>query len=202
MNNWDYVGLDFIAAGSRPLQGLLGVIGGENKPANHMSISYFTEDNAGEVKLDDELTTIPQGAHRGPGFELESVPGYGWKEKRWGDGPKGRRLREHTTHVSIFFIQGIGVAPIRYHVVAQCVKQEDWNALTKASENYKYAEHGPVGRPLARWPNSTYETPLNGNNSNSFVRKVLSDAGYDISSNFHQTFLAAGNIRVRSFRTM
>lgn len=185
VNSVDYLGLDFIAAGSRPLQGVLGIIGGEGKPANHMSISYFREDVSGKAKVNDEFSTIPEGAQRGAGFELESTPGYGWTKRRWEDGPgKGRRLRTVTTRVSISFIRAIGVAPIRYHVVKGCATDEDWKALTKAAASYEYAEHGTPGGPLTKWPNSKYEIPPNGNNSNSFVRKILQDGGYDIKANF------------------
>jgi hypothetical protein len=115
----------------------------------------------------------------------ESISGYGWIKKRWEDGPgKGRRLRTVTIRVSISFIQSIGVAPVRYHVVKGCATKKDWEALTKAAASYEYAEHGTPGSALRKWPNSTYEIPPNGNNSNSFVRKILQDGGYDISANF------------------
>ena len=59
-------------------------------------------------------------------------------------------------------------------VLGDATKQ--WNRIDVAAKNYPYAEQLPVGGPLAKWPNSTYQRPP-GNNSNSFVYQMANEIG-------------------------
>ncbi len=55
-----------------------------------------------------------------------------------------------------------------------------WNAVVAAADAYKFAEHGnppPTGATFMNWPNSRYQFPPNGNNSNTFAESIVTTAG-------------------------
>jgi uncharacterized protein RhaS with RHS repeats len=77
VSNTDTLGLDFIAAGSRPLENFLGMFGGAGMPANHASLEYFEEDEAGTYRDGDEFSGSAQGANRTQTIELLQYPNNG-----------------------------------------------------------------------------------------------------------------------------
>jgi hypothetical protein len=189
VNSVDYLGLDFIAAGSRAIGGFPGSVSGSNGPANHLSIVYVTENGKSEVKVGDQFTQLPEGASIKNLIELLSTPGYGWIKRVWVDKPtRGRKPVDREFRVPISSIEyQVRVVPTWYHVIDTCVSPDDWEPIKNSAKTYQYAEQGIFGvrgAPLKNWPNSKYENFLSGNNSNSFVRSVLSDNGYSIESAF------------------
>lgn len=197
VNNADYLGLDFIAAGSRPIGGFPGFVSGVDGPANHLSIVYVAEDGESEVEVGDEFTELPEGASISKLIELLATPGYGWVRRVWVNKPtRGRKPIDKEFRVSISSIEyQVGVVPTWYHVVDICVSPEDWQPIRNSSETYQYAEQGIFyveEMPLNNWPSSKYENFLTGNNSNSFVRSVLNDNGYSIEADFFSRALHPG----------
>lgn len=197
-NSKDYLGLDFIAAGSRPLSPPLGIFGGNNWPANHASLEYFEENGSSNVASGEEFTSIPQGATRDETIELLQYPkrgqkSYGWKREGPRPAMDGRGQRNHR------WIENVGISGISYrkgeatrYIVVKCgATKKDWQKIKKNAKSYSYAEdlaHLESGGNLKRWPNSKYEFPPNGNNSNSFVRFMLKQADIRIPEEFLNTF--------------
>lgn len=198
-NSTDYLGLDFIAAGSRPLSPPLGILGGENWPANHASLEYFEESSSSTAALGEEFTSPPQGAEGEKTIELLQYPNeksllpYGWKRESQRPDVGGRGLRNHR------WIQIVGISGISYEkgtakrfIVVKCgATKKDWEKITKNAKSYPYAEDLDTlrhGGQLANWRNSKYEFPPFGNNSNSFVRLMLKQADISIPDQFLNTF--------------
>jgi len=201
LNSTDYLGLDFIAAGSRPLGGVLGKLGGEGWPANHSSVEYFEENGSSRAVINQEFTSPPEGAVRKNTIELlqfpdPDMPGqepYGWRKEGWRDAAGGKGRRYHR------WIETVGISGISYKlgkakrfiVVKPCATKNDWEIISKNARNYAYAESLDSligGAALSKWPNSKYEFPPNGNNSNSFVRFMLKQADIAIPDQFLNTF--------------
>ena len=201
LNSTDYLGLDFIAAGSRPLGGILGKLGGEDWPANHASLEYFDESGNSKAVLGQEFATLPAGATRKHTIELlqfpdPDVPGqepYGWRKEGWKDAPGGKR-RQHDRWIETVGISGISYETgkaNRFIVVKPCATKNDWEKITKNAKKYAYAEDLKTliaGGTLSKWPHSKYEFPPYGNNSNSFVRFMLKQADITIPDQFLNTF--------------
>lgn len=205
LNSTDYLGLDFIAAGSRPLSGPLGRLGGNGRPANHASLEYFDENGSSKAVLNQEFTTPPEGATRKNTIELlqfpdPGIPGqkpYGWLKEGWGDAPgrNGRRFRRWIETVGISGISFELGSAQRFIVVKPCATNKDWEKLIRSAEKYPYAEDLRAlnaGRPLSKGPNSLYQFPPFGNNSNSFVRYMLKQADISIPDPFMNTFQHPG----------
>lgn len=206
LNSTDYLGLDFIAAGSRPLSGFLGLFGGNGRPANHASLEYFEENGSSQAVLNQEFTSTfpPEGAVKKSTIELLQFPDpnipsqrpYGWRREGWKDGiGKGRRYDRWIETVGISGISyKLGNAK-RFIVVKPCASKKDWDKISKEAERYAYAESLASldgGQPLSKWPNSKYEFPPNGNNSNTFVRFMLKQADIAIPEPFMSTFQHPG----------
>lgn len=199
LNSTDYLGLDFIAAGSRRLAPPLGIFGGENRPANHASLEYFEENGSSKAVLHQEFTSPPEGATREATIELLQYPEdssqlpYGWRREGWRDAAAGKGRRFHR------WIETVGISGISYEigtakrfiVVKPCATKKDWEKVTKNAKKYSYAEDLVTlrrGGHLSNWQDSKYEYPPNGNNSNSFVRSMLKQADISIPDQFLNTF--------------
>ena len=203
LNSTDYLGLDFIAVGSRPLSGPLGRLGGNGRPANHASLEYFDENGSSKAVLNQEFTSPPEGASREATIELLQYPEdssqlpYGWRREGWRDAAAGKGRRYHR------WIETVGISGISYEkgtakrfiVVKPCATKKDWEKITRNAQSYSYAESLAtleLGGSLSRWPNSKYEFPPNGNNSNTFVRFMLKQADIAIPEPFMGTFQHPG----------
>jgi hypothetical protein len=199
LNSTDYLGLDFIAAGSRPLAPPLGKLGGEDWPANHASLEYFDENESSKAFLNQEFTSPPEGATREATIELLQYPDessllpYGWRREGWKDatGRKGSQYHRWIVTVGISGISYLPGTAKRFIVVKPCATKRDWEMITKNAENYDYAEDLATlkaGGALSNWPDSKYELPPFGNNSNSFVRFMIKQADIAIPEHFLNTF--------------
>lgn len=192
VNSSDYLGMDFIAAGSRPIAPPIGtLLGGKGGPANHLSIIYFKEDGGGSssVKIGDEFysNSAPGGATIDKGIELTNNSGYGWRKKvKSGIGNATRNVNVHQAISSVGPIDfAKDPSPKRFYGVRTCANEAHWKKIVAAMDAYPYAEHNFTrGDPLKNWRRSRYDLPPNGNNSNSFVRSILKDTGHDISAGF------------------
>jgi len=201
LNSTDYLGLDFIAAGSRPLDPPLGIFGGAGWPANHASVEYFEESGSARAAVNQEFTYPPNGAVRKNTIELLRYPNskipaekaYGWRiEEHLNTG--GSKFPSYIRRIETVALSGISFElgkAIRFIVVKPCATKKDWEKITKNANSYPYAEGYNsliIGSGLKNWPNSKYELPPFGNNSNSFVRFMLKKADIVIPNQFLNTF--------------
>ncbi len=198
VNRLDYLGMDFIAAGSLPLENFIGIIGGPGLPANHASVEYFKESGSQSASLNQQFTVPPTGAVRQSTIELLQYPNkkrllpYGWARKGWRTGPNGkRRFERWIVKVGISGISFENGLAKRFIVVKPCATNVDWQQIKENAKKYYYAEDFrslTSGGALSKWPNSRYDLPPNGNNSNSFVRFMLKQVDIAIAEPFLNTF--------------
>jgi len=190
VNNWDYLGLDFIAVGYRA-----AVV----KPYNHMSIEFYTENPANTKKgFDFKSSDVGQGqlkcAERSEQYEL--IPTWSYTQYKTITvqiprvGPVTRTVPVGKPPVS--FIHKTSTA----HTLKVIYDDENgdakakWQEIVKAAENYKYAEQAPVGSILKNWPNSKYSVSVPPkNNSNTFIHEMARAIG--ASANFFPRTIGA-----------
>ena len=80
-------------------------------------------------------------------------------------------------------------------MVKPCAIKKDWEKIAKNAKNYSHAEDLATlkrGGHLSKWPNSKYEFPPHGSNSNTFVRFMLKQADISIPEPFMDTFQHPG----------
>jgi len=134
LNSTDYLGLDFIAAGSRPLDPPLGIFGGVGWPANHASVEYFEESGSARAAMNQEFTSPPKGAVRKNTIELLLYPNskkpaekaYGWRiEERLNTG--GSKFPSNIRRIETVALSGISFElgkANRFIVVKPCATKK------------------------------------------------------------------------------
>lgn len=173
VGQFDPLGLDFIAVGTRDVQGASWLPG-----FNHMSIYYFEYGCSIETGKKFKFAKIPQGAAIKGFYELLNredlyVRRHGGKETR--------------VAVSVVYDH---VEPVSSHaedlvvVFSDNGKSNDakkgWHRITRRATTYKYALQGnylPAQLDASNWPWAMYLKKLGATNSNTFIRH-LADAVY------------------------
>jgi RHS repeat-associated protein len=188
VNGGDPNGTDFIAVGTRKLQGFEDTW--EWLPFNHMSLEYYTQDKCEDNSKEGERFTAnrePEGAIRSGQLELlmnDETFGHEKEDSSelWGD-------YAFWVWDQISVINRTSTAQKMIIIYADTKSSKGakikWQAIKRAARNYRFAEQLPLGTTLKNWPNSKYNTPFyvplhnRRNNSNTFVREMANEIGED-----------------------
>lgn len=190
VNNWDYLGQDFISVGRSGLA-LGGVV--PIPVAGHLILTYWKADcPAGTDKewSTQEFFDLSNANFAKKGTHL--LPDSNWTAiATGGRGPRRRRVDIDVSYIET----SAGVVGTHFVAFFEPVDSDGnlsadnevqverlWQSIVTVSSNYGYAEHQHL-RPsstLQNFPNSQYL--LLGNNSNTYVRWVMNQIGYQIPS--------------------
>ena len=201
INTWDYLGLDFIAVGSRP-----AMISWQTL-ANHMSIEFFESCGGLEEGETFDWSNPPEHAIAEWEGAVELIADFetyereetrtrrrpGPRSRGGGRGTRGERTVTVTVPISFIYFDREGgleaVPDIATVLYAEDDAKERWEEIKQAARNYQYAEQRPEGSPLQNWPNSRYFLPWQGarHNSNTFAREMarVVSKNADISPRWH-----------------
>lgn len=191
VNQWDLLGLDFIAVGTRAVG--INVVGG-HLGFNHMSIYFFEEDPAC-TKEGDEFTfsKIPKTATKAGFYELlrrTDLYERSYKHDPWYGKP---RTKTDEVSVSVVYDSVIGVSSEAERLIvifsdtdqADPTKKEakkQWTKIQNAVPRYRYALHdGSLPKTLdsSNWPRTQYLLSKTATNSNTFIRVLARVIGKD-----------------------
>jgi len=175
VNHWDYLGLDFIAVGTRRLQRPWGFLSELVSGALHSSIYYF--EYCGEIEMGKPIrySDLPESAEKIGFYELL---GELWYERLRG-WPSPRSMEDIRVSVVYDFLPDHSrhadtLLPI-WSDQPELTK-EKWETIENTANNYRLALHYSDGPPPKRldarnWPWVKYER--RGNNSNTFIRYLV-----------------------------
>ncbi|OVE77625.1 hypothetical protein BVX99_02200 [bacterium F16] len=181
-------GLDFIAVGTRRLEGFEDGLAGWVPGLNHMSIEYYQEPCDDETGPDLIPSEYQEGHHfTDAGFDavmidafelLNDSESFQRTYRRYRPKPRGGgEWVEVTEAVSISVIRRQSTATRRVVILTgdDDEVEEDWRLVENFATNYLFAEQHPIGRTLTNWSQSWYGIPIVGagrppNNSNTFIR--------------------------------
>jgi hypothetical protein len=98
----------------------------------------------------------------------------GWKVWRLKNGTKWK-LENTKISVIHYGDNGIKFAAI-YKGTPQQVKQQ-WAKVIQQAQGYRYAEQPGLTGVFRNWPNSRYDTADDANNSNTYIRDIVTKSG-------------------------
>ncbi len=163
----DPLGDDFIAVSDRPVKGTLGLF-------YHYSVQYWIscDDIELNTEYDIEKWLKTHVAKKKAGTEL--LADEGWKVWRVNGGTKWKL---EDTKVSLIYYRDSGTkfAAI-YKGTPQQVKQQ-WAKVIQQANGYKYAEQPGFNGAFKNWPNSKYDVGDDVNNSNTYIRDIVTKSG-------------------------
>ena len=170
VNSWDYLGLDFIAVGSRSLQGATGRL----PTARHKSIYYFTGCHDLEEGDHLEFSEIPDTVEQEGVFELLGQDRY---ERKYSGIFGAERTQDITVSVVFDFLSHWSADAEEIVVIwsennqAAGSTEEAWSTVDSTARNYRYGLHFPnlpSKLDSTNWPHVKYI--WNQTNSTTFIR--------------------------------
>ena len=181
VNAWDYLGLDFIAVGTRPVQGT------EALPAwagfNHMSIYYF--EYCGDIDEGERFTyeEIPDGATKEGFFEL--LRRGDLYERRWRERAVTDRQEDIAVSVIYDYMDEEFSGHAERFVVIRSdsdpdIVKDDWDKIDAKARSYKYGlqvGNYPAELDSTNWPWVRYRMHPWATNSNTFIRVLAREIG-------------------------
>jgi len=165
----DVLGMDFIAIADRPVDPLPGAI-------YHYSVQYWETFDCppsnDEVSISEWLkrhTATKRGS-------TELLVDEGWKVWRL----YGKKWKVESTSVSVIKYSDTGTSFSLIYLDRPELVRTMWTKILLLAKGYKYAEQDGFAGSFKNWPNSRYDLGDDANNSNTYARYIVEEAGMEM----------------------